>query len=87
MPMTLDKFTKSCERLVSTSEYDATWSGILGLDYGDNTQPGCWGLKEIQEVVAAFTNDEREEYLGCVALLKDGRWGVGEAWCDYTGWD
>lgn len=53
----------------------------------DNVSTESFGIDDVDEIIAAEEGEnDGDSWLG-VFKLKDGRYAMLDAWCDYTGWD
>lgn len=52
-----------------------------------NTPEKPFGIGHVREVYHAVNGENDEADWVCLGQLRDGRWFVLNAGCDYTGWD
>jgi hypothetical protein len=55
------------------------------LEYNSYSIP--FGEEDIENVVAQIPGHNDEDNWFWIIQLKDGRFALLDAWCDYTGWD
>lgn len=76
------------------------WTEVFGEGSGGNCSPKADAcppgavidltpprLEDIAQVIAASNGENDEAHWIGLFLLKDGRYCIADAWCDYTGWD
>lgn len=92
--------TEMAERIFDPRDYN-DWAYIFGEADAGNTPPlepepvppgtgtgaATFDRDDVEQLLHAWDNDDREFEGAAVLLLTDGRFAFVTGGCDYTGWD